>query len=191
MVYDFLITLKKPDYRNIDLISQIMNVFALLVFGYYYYQYPKSGGAYLYFDIGILLASIYTVIKKSRKGHAYYRLGLLIAAVGWFIGPQRNIWMAILYALAGLLEKQVKFPQEIGFSEDEISFNTLPRRVLKWSEVSNALIKDGLITIDQKNNKLFQKEIEGYVTGDIEKEFNDFCYRCIHTPDKNSELANA
>ena len=82
--------------------------------------------------------------------------------------------------LAGLLEKQVKFPQEIGFSEDEISFNTLPRKVLKWNEINNALIKDGLITIDQKNNKLFQREIEGYVSADIEKEFNAFCYHCIN-----------
>ena len=190
MVYDFLITLKKPDYRNIDLISKIMNVFALLVFSFYFYHYPKSGAAYLYFSTGIILTWIYTAIKKRTKGQAYYRLSLFIGAVGWFIGPQRNIWMAILYGLAGLLEKQVKFPQEIGFSEDEVSFNTLPRRVLKWNEISNALIKDGLITIDQKNNKLFQREIEGFVSDDIEKEFNTFCYHCINSKKKDDQVAN-
>ena len=98
--------------------------------------------------------------------------------------------MAILYAIAGLLEKQVKFPQEIGFSENEISFNTFPRKVLKWNELNNTLIKDGLITIDLKNNKLFQKEIEGYVTADIEKEFNDFCHRCLTAVNKKGEAAN-
>ncbi len=191
MVYDYLITLKKSDYRFVDQITQLMNLFALLVFGFYYYHYPKSGAAYLYFGIGIVLAWVYTIIKKRKNGQAYFRLGLLIGAVGWFIGPQRNIWMAILYAIAGLLEKQVKFPQEIGFSENEVSFNTFPRRVLKWAEIDNVLIKDGLITIDQKNNKLFQKEIEGYVTADIEKEFNNFCHRCLNTVVKKDEVLNS
>lgn len=190
MVYDFLITLKKPDYRIVDQVSQLMYIFALLVFGFYYYRYPQSGAGYLYFGAGIILSWMYTIIKKRKTGQAFFRLGLLIGAVGWFIGPQRNMGMAILYAIAGLLEKQVKFPQEIGFSENEISFNTFPRKVLKWNEISNALIKDGLITIDQKNNQLFQKEIEGYVSSDIEKEFNDFCYRCINAINKKDEAAN-
>ncbi|WP_018612155.1 hypothetical protein [Segetibacter koreensis] len=187
MVYDFLVTLKKPDYKVVDQVSQLMYIFALLVFGFYYYHYPKSGAGYLYFGVGILLAWIYTIIKKRKNGQAYFRLGLLIAAVGWFVGPQRNIWMAILYAVAALLEKQVKFPQEIGFSENEISFNSFPRKVLKWGEINNTLIKDGLLTIDFKNNMLFQKEIEGYVTTDIEKEFNDFCLRCINSVAKKND----
>jgi hypothetical protein len=187
MVYDFLITLKKPNYGIVDQVSQLMYIFALLVFGFYYYHYPKSGAAYLYFGAVILLAWVFTIIKKRKSGQAFFRLGLLIGAAGWFLGPQRNIWMGILYALAGLLEKQVKFPQEIGFSEDNISFNTFPNKVLRWNEINNALIKDGLITIDQKNNKLFQKEIEGEITADIEKEFNDFCHRCITALNKNNE----
>lgn len=190
MVYDFLITLKKPDYRVIDQVIWFMIIFALLIFSFYYYHYPKSGAAYLYFDVGIIVTRVYTIIKKRKNGQAYYRLALLIGAVGWFIGPQRNIWMAVLYAVAGLLEKQVKFPQEIGFSENEITFNTFLKKALKWDEVNNALIKDGLVTIDMKNNKLFQREIEGYVTADIEREFNDFCHRCISAGNKQNEMAD-
>jgi hypothetical protein len=179
MVYDYLITLKKPDYRLVDQISQLMYLFALLTFGYFYYHHPKTGAAYLFIGAGILLAWAFTIMKKRKKGEAFFRLGLFIAALGWVLGPERNVWMAILYAVAGLLEKQVKFPAEIGFSENEISFNSLPRKVLQWNEIRNVVIKDGLITIDQKSNKLFQKEIEGYVTADIEKEFNEFADRCI------------
>jgi len=46
---------------------------------------------------------------------------------------------------------------------------------LNWNEVNNVLIKDGLITIDQKNNKLFQKEIDAGVSLQVENEFNAFC----------------
>ncbi len=188
MIYDYLVTLKKPDYRIVDQVSQLMYLFALVVFGFYYYHYPKSGAAYLYFGAGIILSWIYVLVKKHRSGQAFFRLGLLIGAAGWFIGPQKNIWMGILYTIAGLLEKQVKFPKEIGFSEGQITFNTFPKKVLRWNEISNALIKDGLITIDLKNNKLLQKEIEGYVTADIEKEFNDFCKHCINAFNKNDEV---
>ncbi len=179
MTYDYLVTLKKQDYRFVDLVSQLLYFFALAVFGYFYYHLPKSGAVYLYIGIGILLSWIFTLLKKRRNGKAFFRFGLLIAAVGWFIGPARNVWMAILYALAGIIEKQVKFPQEIGFSDKEITFNTLPKKTLHWAQVKNVLIKDGLLTIDQNNNKLFQKEIEGYVTDDLETEFNNFCRSCI------------
>lgn len=179
MTYDYLITLKKPGYRFVDQVSQLLYIFSLLAFGYFCWKLPETGFVYPAFFISIILCWIYTILKKRRDGQAFFRLGLLVAAAGWFLGPERNIWMGILYALAGILEKQVKFPQEIGFSEKEIYFNTFPKKVLQWSEVSNVVIKDGLLTIDQKNNKLFQKEIEGQVSADIENEFNTFSKRCI------------
>jgi hypothetical protein len=179
MVYDYLVTLKKSDYRFVDQVSQIMYLFALVMFGYFYYHHPKTGVVYLVVGGAILLAWAYTIFRKQKKGEAFFRTGLFIAGLGWILGPERSVWMAILYAVAGLLEKQVKFPAEIGFSEKEITFNTLPKKVLPWSEIKNVVIKDGLLTIDQKNNRLTQKEIEGYVTREIEKEFNDFSSRCI------------
>jgi hypothetical protein len=181
MVYDYLITLKKSNHRLADRISQLLYVFALIVFGYFYYLFPKRGVVYIILVACILLAWAWTLKNKAKKGEAFFRLGLLLAAVGWIIGPEKNILMAVLYAAAGLLEKQVKFPQEVGFTPEEISFNTFPRKVVRWNNVANVLIKDSMLTIDQKNNKLFQKEIEGYVTREIEKEFNEFATKNIET----------
>jgi len=179
MVYDYLITLQKQDNKLVDHVSQLMYVFALGLFGFFYYNYPKSGVVYLFFAAGIILCWVYALIKRRKKGKTFFRYGLLIAAAGFLVGPESNIWMAILYAVSGLLERQVKFPKEIGFSSEQISFNSFPSRAVLWSEVKNALIKDGMLTIDFKNNKLYQKEIEGYVTAGIENEFNAFCRRCI------------
>jgi hypothetical protein len=175
MVYDYLITLKKSDFRVVDQVSQLMYLFALLAFGYFYYNYPKSGKIYLLVLVLIVICWVYTINKKRKHGKAFFRLGLIFAAAGWIAGPERNIWMAVLYAIAGLIEKQVKFPNEIGFSEKEISINSLPKTTLSWNELNNVVIKEGLLTIDRKNNKLFQKEIEGDVSPDIEKDFNNFC----------------
>src|SRR3954451_10551892 len=108
MVYDYLITLKKADYRFVDQVSQILYLFALLIFGYFYYNHPKTGLVYLVIDAAVLIAWVYTVFRRQRKGEAFFRLGLFIAALGWVLGPERNVWMALLYAVAGFLEKQVK-----------------------------------------------------------------------------------
>lgn len=175
MVYDYVITLKKPDYRLVDQISQLLYFFAIVAFGYFFYLYQNKGIAYLIVDIAILLVWIFTLNKKRKTGQAFFRLGLLFGAIGWVIGPQQNVWMAILYAIAALLEKQVKFPQEIGFSKEEIAFNSFPKKKVDWDEINNVVIKDGLITVDYKTNKLFQKEINEDVSPEIELEFNDYC----------------
>ena len=157
-----------------------MYFFAIAAFGLFYYQHPRSGTIYLVVIIAIVISWGITLMKKKKNGQAFFRLGLLFGAAGWLIGPERNILMGLLYAVAGIIEKQVKFPQEIGFTADGITFNTFPKKSLQWSDVNNVVIKDGLITIDQKNNKLVQKEIEGYVTADIEMEFNQYCHNFLN-----------
>ncbi len=179
MTYDYLITLKKTGHSFADQVSLLLYVFAIAAFGFFAYQNPRQSLVYIAVIISIVATLILALIKKRKKGEAYFRLGLFIAVVGWLAAPQRNVWMATLYAIAGILEKQVKFPQEIGFTETEISFNSFPGKKLNWSEVSNIIVKDGLITIDKKNNQLYQKEIEGYVTKDVENEFNEFCRKQV------------
>ena len=179
LTYDYLISIKKPDYRFADQVSQLLYVFAIAAFGFAAYQNPQKGLVLLLVIVGIIVNWFLVLSKKKKSGEGLFRWGLLFAAVGWLIGFQRNIFMAILYALAGILEKQVKFPLEVGFAKDEISFNSFPKKILQWQEVNNVIIKEGLLTIDQKNNKLYQKEIEGYVTDEIETEFNQFCKVCI------------
>jgi hypothetical protein len=46
---------------------------------------------------------------------------------------------------------------------------------VSWDEVNNVILKDGLLTIDFKNNKLFQHIILNSEEDISEKEFNEFC----------------
>jgi hypothetical protein len=176
MVYDYIITLKRPNYNAVDQVSQLLYIFAILAFGYLFYLYGKAGVAWLVVIIAVLVTWVFTVRKKELKGIAYFRLGLLFAAIGWVIGPQQNIWMGLLFAIAAIIEKQVKFPSEIGFSKEEIAYNTFPnKKKIQWSELNNVILKDGLLTLDHKNNTLVQKEIDEAVSPLLENEFNNFC----------------
>ena len=77
--------------------------------------------------------------------------------------------------IAALFERQVKFPYEIAVDPAGILINTFPKKFYPWAEINNMLIKDDYITIDFKNNKLIQKQINEPVTETIKNEFNAFC----------------
>lgn len=49
------------------------------------------------------------------------------------------------------------------------------QKTVDWKEVNNVILKDGLLTIDFKDNKLFQQLILNSDADINEKEFNDFC----------------
>jgi len=60
------------------------------------------------------------------------------------------------------------------------SFNTFPKKTYQWNEVTNVILKDGILTVDLRNNKIFQKEIETDVSPMVEHEFNDFCKQFLY-----------
>ena len=74
-----------------------------------------------------------------------------------------------------LFDHQARQPLEIGISDDHIVINTFFRKKYRWSELSNVILKDNLLTLDFKNNKILQREIEPHISNVNEKEFNEFC----------------
>jgi hypothetical protein len=175
MVYDYVITFKRRNDKTVDAVSQLMYFFAIVTFGYYAYTLPGARVYFLAIDLLMLLTWIYCIIKRQKKGFALFRLGLFIAVLGWLIAPGGRLLLAILYAVAGLIEKQVKFPEEIGFSENDVVVNSFPKKKFSWTDIANVVIKDNLLTVDFKNNKLIQKELDEEVSPATEAEFNAFC----------------
>ena len=80
-----------------------------------------------------------------------------------------------IYLIGALFERQVKFPYEIAFDPAGIVINTFPKKHIPWIALQNALIKDDVITIDFKNNKIIQKDINEPVSESVTNEFNAFC----------------
>ncbi len=177
--YDYIITLKSRSPKTVDRISLLMILLAVTAFVYYIFTAQQINTNFFLVVISILIVA-YTVYVKiqERKGKTpYYRRALVLAALGWYVLPHELITSiaCVAYLLAAMLEKLAKFPQEIAFDKDEIVFNSLPRKHYIWSDLSNVVLKDNLLTIDFKNNKLVQKETESAVTDKTEQEFNEFC----------------
>lgn len=121
------------------------------------------------FIAGLLLWNAYAYYKLDRE--IYYSKALLIAGLVWTRMPFFE-WLLIVFALLALLEYQAKLAPEIGFAADHIIFNGLIRKKYMWSDIDNVILKDGLLTIDFKNNRLFQKEIDSGENEASEQEFN-------------------
>lgn len=171
--YDYIIVLRKKSNNKVDAISQLMLLLSIVAFVGNAYAKPTGSMLPLMMSAFIVGWWIFCILQKRRNISPAYRLALLFAAVGWYF-LKDGIWISLIYLIASVLEKQVKFPREIAFDELEIVQNSFPKKTNTWREVNNVILKDGLLTIDFKNNQLIQKEVDAEVTEQVEKEFNEF-----------------
>lgn len=177
---DYIIELKKPSYFLPDLVSRLMLVIAIVVFGYGIYVSQVMNKYTIGLAVSIVGIVAFWMRAESKRKNSeivYYRTALLMATLGWVIlaragGP---VWIPVLYFVAVLIEKQVKFPQEIAFNEGGIVVNSFPRKEYKWTDLNNVILRDNILTVDFKNNKLIQKEIESAASVQDEQDFNAFC----------------
>lgn len=183
MRYQYVVILKRGNERAVDLLSILLCLFSVVSF---LYQQLLSHHFTLLLSLcaGIVLGGlVFNAVLTRRRRRAAgagaipvrYRYWMLIAAMGWLLMPFLT-WLVVPFALLGLLESQTKYPLEIGFDREQVVINSLIKREIRWSAFNNVILKDGLLTLDFKNNRLLQKEVldDGEEEAD-EDEFNAFC----------------
>lgn len=180
--YEYIVVLKKKSTNTINLISILMLIMSVLFFAYSFcIQFMAAGNAInsknallLVWIFGIVGWMIFCKKQQKRNIEPNYRFALMLAAWGWVTHPQ-VMWLAGVFLLAAFLERPVKVAPEYAFDENEIVFNATPIKAYKWSEVSNVVIRFNMLTIDFKNNKIIQGEINNDVSLELEAEFNEYC----------------
>lgn len=127
-----------------------------------------AAGAYL-----IFLIAYQQIKKKSFLNQYSLLLVFVLLAIGWF---QLNF---LLMGIASVLICATAFfalsEKRILFTPQHVKPNILFGQRIEWSALSNVILKDNVLTIDYKNNKLLQQEIDDSVSLINEQEFNDFC----------------
>ncbi|MEO7311413.1 MAG: hypothetical protein ABIX01_13510 [Chitinophagaceae bacterium] len=182
MDYDYVITLKRQSYKAINIISQLLLLIFLIAFARFGLDLGFSRIKFQWLvPICVIGLWVYTAIRSREKDFVpYYRLCLLMSAFGWVFITSNGFWLAVVYCILGLTERFIKFPDEIGFSKDKVVRNTFPRKSYEWVDIDNAIIRDNLFTLDLRNNKLLQKELDEPVDKELELEFNAFCKDQLH-----------
>jgi hypothetical protein len=194
MRYQYVVILKKKSERASDAFSILLCLLSAIAFllsalhalRVTHFQGSAGSGSaaaipatdWLSAGLGLLLIAgvAFNIIAgiKGRSG-VRYRYWLLLAAIGW-IGTTTTPWVGAFFFLLAFLEYQTKRPLEIGFDQDRIVMNTLIKRRFDWTMFNNVILKDGLLTLDFKDNRLLQREVADEDEDDAdEEEFNAYC----------------
>lgn len=87
-------------------------------------------------------------------------------------------WVSLTLLALALLYKIAMRPLVVKISTEHIEYPSVPKRNISWAELNNVILKDGLLTVDFRNNRLAQLKVadEWYsnVAND-EKDLNQFC----------------
>ena len=177
MRYQYVVILKKDGERATDWLSILLCFSSAVIF--LYLQLSGAHPNYFLCAVAMLILGgllLNTIVRRKDGRQVRYRYLLLLAALGWLAMPFLP-WIGILFVGLAFLEYQTKRPLEIGFDRDHVVINTLIRQRHDWSVFNNVLLKDGLLTLDFKSNRLIQKEVaddEDEYDAD-EDEFNAYC----------------
>jgi hypothetical protein len=211
MRYQYVVILKKKSERTSDAFSILLCLFSAICFllsalhgirsdqpapttphlgsageplatGVYYYRTSAllSAGLALLLLVGV---AVNLIARFKHRPGIRYRYWLLVAAIGW-IGTTATPWVGAFFFLLAFLEYQTKRPLEIGFDHDRIVMNTLIKRRFDWTMFNNVILKDGLLTLDFKDNTLVQREVADDEDEDDadEEEFNAYCRERLGAP---------
>ncbi|MEP6595948.1 MAG: hypothetical protein ABJA71_08365 [Ginsengibacter sp.] len=144
---------------------------------------------FLIFDIGqrrnasislgfILLYAAYRfyICQKNKKSFFFDEWIFFLLMILWvndnFLIAFINLILFLLYTIT--LQKII-----YDFNSSLIKQKNFPWKKYRWNELSNVIIKDNLLTVDFKNNKLMQVEITGNEIN--ETEFNAFTKKQLET----------
>lgn len=183
--YEYVITLKSPGFKYINIVSQLMLFMFLVTYFFYLIRLGFHGKTLWLLAIPALIIAIwlYGWVRSSDKNfQVHYRIEMMIAAMAWILLPlfPNSVWIGWGYALMAVIERWVKFPDEIGFSKEAVVRNAFPKKRYEWFEIDNVMIRDNLFTLDLRNNKIIQKELDEEISKELETEFNAYCKEQLH-----------
>ena len=112
-------------------------------------------------------------VSKKALPEFWHRSIFCVCAVVWY--KEGFWWITIMLFVFILLDFITHRKLVVDVTEKKIIVPYVMQKTVDWDEVNNVILKDGLLTIDFKNNKLFQQLILNSDEDISEKEFNDFC----------------
>ncbi len=133
----------------------------------------------------MLFPFIYYFIFKKNKNIRSFNVSFIMCGIVWFfLGMVLPGMLLIVFSIFGFLTNK-DFKIEI--LKDEIVYPSFPKKHYLWNEVEQIVLKDNILSIDLKNNKLMQFTLTEKDNKDIDQHaFNDFCKRNQEANAKNN-----
>lgn len=172
---------KAATYKVVTFIIALINIAA---FCYIYFN--ETNQAKLRFAIlGAILsvtAFVFYIIQNKTKNLQTFKIEIsfIILAVIWFMCG--DYWLALPMLLFGVLGTFTNKPILLRFDQAGMLYPSFPARFYRWEEIDFVLLKDGILTIEMKNNRISQFTLSKQETGRVDENiFNKFCSTRINT----------
>ena len=151
---------KKGTYKILTVLISVINIVGFL---YFSTQVAENSNLHTLTSIGAAMCAgplgLYFLYKKGRPSNFFQIVfSFFIASIFWMVMGFYLIGFLLLsFAITGLFaQKKLK----VDIDNFLISYPSFPRKKIQWDEVSNLILKDNILTIDLKNNKLIQHAID-------------------------------
>jgi hypothetical protein len=183
LMQQFEVTLKNDKikfYKSIALLLVLLNLAVfifLLIADVHFYE---DAAALLL--LGLYL--IYLLYKSKKNKSVFFINGItfFILAGSWV--ALQNYLMAFACVTLGILYHLSLQKIQFVFNGSFVKKMNYPQKAYSWEMLANVMLRDNILTIDLKNNKLIQLEIESNIN---EIQFNEFVHQQLI---KNSDSLN-
>ena len=132
----------------------------------------KKLGPFILSILAMLSLYLGWYFKRPKEKQTLYA-PFLFFSLAWFATPY--LWLGFANLIFQILDAVSRRKLTVFFSENKILYPSVFNKNIDWAAINNIILKDGMLTIDLKNNKLIQQYIDESNTAINEKEFNDFC----------------
>jgi hypothetical protein len=168
----FIIVLKNKKEKTYILISWLIIALNVISFAYLGVMKKANPGDIPFYAAGLLiLIAVFGRVSRSETiEHDCIVLSFCLAIIAWIV--IRFYWAGALTLLLFIFQEISRRKLIVVVYEDRIIYPSFPKREITWNELNNAIMKDGILTIDLKNDKILQEEV---ISPTSEMEFNEFC----------------
>jgi hypothetical protein len=174
----FIILLKNKKLEAYTALSWL--IIALNFFAFLYLGITRAAKIEMlpFYAAGLLLVIFLFrfISKRESVENDSISLAFSLSVIAWVV--LQFYWAAVLIFFLFLFQDISRRKLVVLVYEDRIIYPSFPKRTIAWNELNNAILKDGILTIDLKNNRIFQDEI---LSPTSEMDFNEFCERQINT----------
>ncbi|MEP7374099.1 MAG: hypothetical protein ABI675_11960 [Chitinophagaceae bacterium] len=163
---------KTNKYNTIAWLFILFNIAASIWIAIAKKDTGTTGFPYILLPTFLVLFLHYRHLKSGSKKNSF-NFSFLLLAFPWIF--LKLFWVAAIVFLVSILHGIAIRTLAVHTDSDKIIYPSFPKRTIQWNELNNIILKDGLLTIDFKNNTIIQQLIEKTEHPVNEKEFNDFC----------------
>ena len=172
---NFTIPIPNDRIKTYRIFTFIILTLNFLGFGYVFLQ--TSSIAAVLAIVALLFNAVpwlYFLLNKKHLKSPIIEITLITSGLLWLY--YGNFWMGILLLIFAVMSFFTNKKTVILFDETGIVYPSFPVKKYAWRDVVQVVWKDEILTIDLKDNKLLQFNIENdFAEGFDAMRFNEWC----------------